>query len=292
MNVKLTKGALSFLASEYANAPAAKARSHVIPAPMELSVSYGGGAARGPRAILKASDQLEAHDRGVAPGHYGIHTQPAIKLSRQASAEAWIDAIEKRVARALAVGAKPLILGGEHTVTLGAARAFSKAGLDIGFVHFDAHADLRDTYEGSPFSHACVMRRVAELGFPIAQFGTRAISEDENQYRRKHRQISAIDAETLMNAPLPNRLLPPRFPKAIYITFDLDGLDPSQMPATGTPVAGGIFWHQAMQILDRVAMGRTVIGGDVVELAPIAGLHFADFTAAQLTHRLLALMTK
>jgi agmatinase len=279
-----------FLASEFASAPAGQAAFHVIPAPMELSVSYGGGTARGPLAILRASDQLEAHDRGVSPGAQGIHTQPVIKLPRGAGAAAWTDAIEARVAQALAAKARPLVLGGEHTVTLGSARAFAAARRKIGFIHFDAHADLRDTYEGSPLSHASVMRRVAELGFPIVQFGTRAYSLEEAGYRRKHR-ITAFDAELLVGAPIPVRLLPAGFPKALFITFDVDGLDPSQMPATGTPVAGGLFWHQAMQILDRVVKGRTIVGADVVELAPIAGLHYADFTAAQLVHRLLALMT-
>lgn len=278
-----------FLASEYPNAPADRAAFHVIPAPMEESVSYGGGTARGPLAILRASQQLEADDRGVAPGKAGIHTQPSLRRPpHDGGAAAWPDAIQTRVTRALAAGAKPLILGGEHTVTLGAARALAAARIQAGFIHIDAHADLRDSYEGTPLSHACVMRRVAELGFPIVQFGTRAYSREEAEYRDRH-NIRAFDSADLQGS-LPARPLPPGFPKHLYITFDLDGLDPSQMPATGTPVAGGLFWHQTMLLLDRVIRGRTVIGADVVELAPISGLHFADFAAAQVAHRLLALM--
>lgn len=278
----------AFLETEYPPARAGRAIFHVIPVPMELSVSYGRGTARGPQAIIEASGQLEAHDRGVAPGALGIHTQPAVRLPKRADAAAWLDAIEARVARALAAGARPLVLGGEHTVTLGAARAFKAAGTRMGFLHFDAHADLRDTYEDSPLSHACVMRRVAELGFPVVQFGTRAYSLEEAAYRRKH-GITFFDADALQGA-LPRRLLPPDFPRDLYITFDVDGLDPSQMPATGTPVAGGLFWHQAMRLLDRLTRGRRVVGADVVELAPVPGLTFADFTAAQLAHRLLSLM--
>ncbi len=284
------RAAPAFLGTEYANAPAGRAAFHVIPAPMEVSVSYGGGAARGALAILRASGQLEAHDRGLAPGRLGIHTQPSIRLPRRASAEAWLDAIQSRVARTLAVGARPLLLGGEHTVTLGAARALAAADKEpVGFIHIDAHADLRDTFEGTPLSHACVMRRVAELGFPLVQFGTRAYAAEEADFRRRSR-IRAYDADALLDAPLPRAPFPARFPRRLYITFDLDGLDPSQMPATGTPVAGGLAWHQAMRLLDRVTRGRTVIGADVVELAPIPGLHHADFTAAQTAHRLLALM--
>jgi agmatinase len=277
----------SFLASEYVPAPARLAAYHVIPVPMETSVSYGGGTAAGPNAILAASQQLEATDGRFAPGRAGIYTQPAVSCS---GAPAQVIArVEGRVARALAAGAAPLILGGEHTVTLGAARAFQAAGMKVGFVQFDAHADLRDAYEGSALSHASVMRRVSELGFPIIQFGVRALCADEADYRRQTGVI-AYDAERLARRPLPSRLIPAGFPKLVYITFDVDGLDPAVMPATGTPVPGGLFWQDAMLLLERIAAGRRVIGADVVELAPIRGLHHADFTAALLAHRLMGLM--
>ncbi len=280
-----------FLASEYPNAAPGAAAFHVIPAPMELSVSYGGGAARGPAAILRASAQLEADDRGVAPGTRGIHTQPSVRPARgRRDAESWLTAIADRVARALESGALPLLLGGEHTVTLGAARALQAAGRRVGFVQFDAHADLRDSYEGGGLSHACVMRRILDLGFPILQLGTRAYCAEERALRRKMR-IPFFDADDLIAARPPARLLPAGFPAEIYVTFDVDAFDPAQMPATGTPVAGGLMWREAAALLDRLAAGRSIVGADVVELAPIPGLHHADFTAAQLAHRLLALMT-
>jgi len=276
-----------FLASEYAPAAAGAAGFHVIPVPMEVSVSYGGGTAAGPAAILAASQQLEAADGRFAPGRAGIHTQQPVVCS--GAAERVIGRVEARVARALAAGAAPLILGGEHTVTLGAARALRAAGVAAGFVQFDAHADLRDAYEGSPLSHASVMRRVSELGFPIVQFGVRALCAEEIAWRRRA-GVVAHDAERLARRGLPARPLPAGFPRAIYITFDVDGLDPAVMPATGTPVPGGLFWQDAMRLLDRIAAGRRVIGADVVELAPVRGLRHADFTAALLAHRLLGLM--
>ena len=279
----------AFLASEYPPAPAKKAAFHVIPVPMELSVSYGGGTRQGPQAILKASQQLEYHDgEGHAcPGP--IHTQTPLNL-RSRAPEAWVQAIEKRVAQALACKAIPILLGGEHTVTLGAARAFHKAGRQIGFIQFDAHADLRATYEGTPLSHACVMRRVHELGFPCLQFGTRAVSAEEYAYRAKHpATITAYDARELAGFTRPRKLIPRDFPREVYVTFDLDGLDPAIMPATGTPVPGGLFWYDALQRLREIARHTRIVGFDVVELAPIKGQHHADFTAALLTQTLMGL---
>jgi len=282
----------SFLASEYKNTAPSKARFHVIPVPMETSVSYGGGTAKGPQAILTASDQLEAFDGSSCPGNLGIHTQAAVKPAKtpakRSLPERWTDAIEKAVAKALKNKAVPVLIGGEHTVTLGAARAFKAAGEKIGFVHFDAHADLRDTYEGSKFSHACVLRRVHELDFPIVQLGTRAYCEEEAAYRAANKKtITAYDADTVAFGELPQKWIPKNFPKKVFITFDLDGLDPSIMPATGTPVPGGLGWWDAMQLIDEVAASRKIIGFDVLELAPIKGLHHADFTAARLVYALM-----
>jgi agmatinase len=184
------------------------------------------------------------------------------------------------------------MLGGEHTVTLGALRAYKARGEAIGIVHFDAHADLRDTYEGSPYSHACVLRRCHELGFPLAQFGTRAYCKDEADYRKANKTtLFASDAETLALKGPPTPLLPKTFPKKIYVTFDVDGLDPAIMPATGTPVPGGLMWYSALFILKEIAADHDIVGCDIVELAPIPGLHHADFTAAKLTQKLMALMT-
>ena len=277
-----------FLSSEFSPATPSTARFHVIPAPMELSVSYGRGAANGPAAILEASQQLEAFDGHGEPGGVGIYTAPFVNPATQ-KPEAWLDAIESSVASALACHALPIVLGGEHTVTLGAARAFKKAGRDIGFLHFDAHADLRDTYEGSPFSHACVLRRVHELGFPVAQFATRAYSRGEHDYRAAHPQtIFAHDAETLASRVPSVPFVPPDFPRDVYVSFDVDAWDPSLMPATGTPVPGGLDWFGALRILHSAMKGRVLAGADVVELAPIPSLPHACFTAARMVYALMA----
>ena len=282
---------LSFLDVLHANAPAAKAQVHVIPAPMETTVCYGGGTAHGPRAILEASRQLDDFDGRRWPTDLAIHTQPFVKpvAGQKSPTERWLAAIEKAVAKALRCGAIPAVLGGEHTATLGSARAFRAAGEKIGFIHFDAHADLRDVYKGTKFSHACVLRRVHELGFPLVQIGTRATCREEVAYRAANaKTIAAYDARFLAKGKLPPKWIPKDFPKKVFVTFDLDGFDPAVIPATGTPVPGGFGWRDALKLIDDVAAARKIVGFDVVELAPIRFLHHPDYTAALLVYVLMA----
>ena len=276
-----------FLASEYAPVAPERAAFHIIPVPFERSVSYGTGAAYGPAALLAATCQLEAMENGCAPGEAGFYTAPAVDCD--GSVEAVLARIETAVARAVSCRACPVLLGGEHTVSLGALRALSHSG-PLGVVQIDAHADMRSHYDGNPFSHACVMyRAVVDLGLPLAQFAVRELSREEADIRRRLGVVH-YDAATLAREGLPSAPLPPDFPRRIYISFDLDGLDASLMPATGTPSPGGLFWHEAVQLLESCAQGREIAGFDVVELAPIPGLHHADFTAAKLAHVLMALV--
>lgn len=281
----------AFLASEYEPAPPEKAAFHVIPVPLERSVSYGGGTARGPAAILAASQQLEALESGMAPGEGGIYTAPPVDCA--GSPEQVLARVQKAVAAALAQGAVPVLLGGEHTVTLGALMALAdharRTGLPFGVVQFDAHADLRHSYGGDTWSHASVMRRAAEdLELPLVQFAVREISREEIEVREKL-GVTHYDAWFLSRVGLPEQPLPEDFPRRIYISFDVDGLDPSLMPATGTPSPGGLTWKECQFILEKCAAGHEIIGLDVVELAPIVGLHHADYTAARLAHFMMGL---
>jgi agmatinase len=277
----------AFLSSEFPPVAPNKAGFHVIPVPYEHTVSYGGGTAAGPEAILQASQELEAIIDGRSPGARGIHTAPAVNTGDEV--EVVMDRIHAATTAALAVGAVPVMLGGEHTITFGAVLALAEH-LDgnVGVVQIDAHADLRETYQGTPWSHACVMRRVLDLGLPIAQFAVRSLSEPEVQLRREC-HIWHLDAEALALEGVPEQPLPANFPKNIYLTFDVDGFDASLMPATGTPEPGGLLWWPAIRLLRRIAAGRRIVGLDVVELAPIPGLHHADFTAAKLVHTLMGL---
>lgn len=278
-----------FLASEYEPAQPEKAAFHIIPVPLEQSVSYGGGTAHGPVAILAASQQLEAWDGISAPGEAGLYTAPAVDCD--APIETVLDRIGAATAHALRCKALPVILGGEHTVSLGALRALAaeaaRTGEPFGVVQFDAHADLRSRYEGSIYSHASVMHRaVADLGLPLAQFAMRDFCREEVEVRRQYNVVH-YDADVLFRQGLPEHPLPEDFPRRLYITFDVDGLDASLMPATGTPSPGGLFWHQALLLIERCLQGRSMVGMDVVELAPLPGLRHADFTAAKLTHALM-----
>ncbi len=282
-----------FLASELGmNTSAEFAFFHVIPAPLERSVSYGKGAQGGPAAILEASQQLESWDGRSSPAELGIHTTPFIDCLGEI--EAVLGRIRERTALSLGMGKIPVLLGGEHTVTLGALQAVRAHFAEpVGLFYFDAHADLRDSYDGSRFSHACVARRAhADLGMELFQFGVRALSLEEATYREKH-GIAHMDAAAFHQSPSRDCCpLPQGFPERIYLTLDVDGLDPSVIRATGTPVPGGPGWHETLAVIERVVHGRKVVGFDVVELAPREEDHASSFAAAQLVHSGMGLIQR
>ena len=199
-----------FLASELPVAEPESCLFHVLPVPLEATVSYAGGTARGPEAILEASDQLELWDGESVPAEAGIYTWPAVDIS--GSPETVLGRVEAAVGGILDCNGLPVLLGGEHTVTYGALAALKKRFGTFGIIQFDAHADLRDSYEGSPWSHACVMRRaVKDLGLPLAQFGVRAMCLDEAEARKEH-GVTFHDAASIARNGLPESLLPRIFP--------------------------------------------------------------------------------
>jgi len=266
------------------------ARFHVLPVPYEKTVSYGHGTARGPAAIIGASGQLERWDGASDPGADGIYTWPAIDCSGKP--EGVIQQIAAAVARILALGKLPVVLGGEHTVTWGVVQGYLQAGIrDFGMVQIDAHADLRDAYEGDPLSHASVMRRVVEAGIPLVQLGIRAFCEEEVAARKQH-GVLAYDAAEIVPRGIDRIELPATFPPNVFFTVDVDGIDPSVLPATGTPVPGGLGWYQTLALFESVARQRRIIGFDVMEFAPIAGFHAFDFCAALLTYKLMGIVQR
>lgn len=261
---------------------------HVIPVPFERSVSYGTGTARGPAAILESSSQLELFTGWNVPAEHGIYTAPEVDCT--GSTEEVLGRIAASVRTTLRLKKIPVLLGGEHTVTCGAIAALKEYFTDFGLIQFDAHADLRDSYEGARYSHACVMRRIHEQGIPLYQLGTRSYCLEEHAYRQEH-NIAFRDAEEIWRDG--HQLhLPDDFPEKVFITFDIDGLDASVMPATGTPVPGGLSWYQAMWLLKQIFASRTCIGFDLVELAPIPGFHGYSFTAAQLVYNMMGYLAE
>lgn len=280
-----------FMSSEIENTPANKARFSVLAVPFEESVSYGGGTKQGPEAIIRASDQLEVWDGYSKPSEHGIHTAEAIDCS--GSPEEVVNRIAAKTQALLEAGSMPVVLGGEHTVTYGVVKGYLAAGFrDFGVVQIDAHADLRDAYEDNPYSHASVMKRVVDEGIPLYQLGIRAYCEEEKNTRESNPKIYFQDADELVPKLINQITLPDDFPKQVFFTVDVDGLDPSVFPSTGTPVPGGLLWHQSLGLFESVANQREIIGFDIMEFAPIKGFHAYDFSAALLTHKLMGITAR
>lgn len=294
----LTKSGLTFLPADDAfldphridrDTPET-ARAVVIPFGLEASVSYGSGTARGPAGLLAASQQLELFDEELWREpylDYGIATIPEPKIAKSVATA--LDQLEGIVAQVLEAKKFPFVIGGEHSLTAGAIRPFVRAHKDLVVLQFDAHADLRDGYLGEHYSHAAAMRRVLDhANVTLVSVGVRAISQpeadfiDANPQRvRMHwgKDQARYDIEEIVK-PLRGR--------PVYVTFDIDALDGAIMPATGTPTPGGLQYLQCLAILRRTAEVSTIVGADLVELAPIKGFHAYDFLAAQLAYKMLS----
>ena len=279
-----------FLGSEIEQPEPDKAMFHVLPVPYEKSVSYGGGTALGPNAILQASWQLEEWDGKSKPCDEGIYTCEPVDCS--VTPQQVIDNIAKATTDIIKAGAMPVVLGGEHTVTYGVIKGLRDAGIDdFGIVQIDAHADLRQAYEGDFLSHASVMKRAVDMGIPLYQLGIRAYCEEEMAFRDEF-GVLYQDADELV----PNRIqsieLPEDFPQKVFFTLDIDGMDPSVFPSTGTPVPGGLDWYQTLNLFESVAKQREIIGFDIMEFAPIEGFHAYDFSASLLTYKLMGIVQR
>lgn len=266
-----------------------RARVAILPVPYEGTVSYGGGTAGGPQAILDASEQLELYDEQIQaePFRCGVWTAPPLAIPAEGG-EAVIRSVEGRVAELLEAEKWVVMLGGEHSITTGGVRAAAARHEDLQVVQLDAHADLRDRYEGGPWSHACVMARCTELA-PVRAIGIRSYSSEEAQRIRDgitgYRITHAWEMDTKDWVEMALEGLEGR---PVYLTIDVDYFDPSVIPSTGTPEPGGAGWHQTLPLLERLFRASRVVCCDVVELAPRPGLHHADFTVARLVYKLIA----
>ncbi|MCE8509778.1 agmatinase [Ruegeria pomeroyi] len=261
------------------------ARFRIIPVPLERTVSYGAGTAGGPGAIIEASNELERITNGAEPCAQGIFTEAP--LDCDGPLPEVMERLAQRTEAAIRAGRVPVALGGEHSLSFGAVMGVARAlGQPLGLVQIDAHADLRIAYQGEKHSHASVMHLLAEEGIRLAQFGVRALCKQEMDERARH-GVFYKDAEELVTGNIHAVDLPGDFPELVYVSFDVDGLDPAQMPATGTPVPGGLGYYQALHLVEHALKGRRCVGLDVVELAPNGNAAW-DFTAAQIVYRLMA----
>ena len=257
-----------------------------------LSVPYDGtstfvkGADKGPQAILNASDSLELYDvqydtdvskAGVYTDHHDYDLS---------TPEAMVKSVYGRVSHFLDMGKRVAMVGGEHSVSVGAIRAMSERYPDLTVLQIDAHADLRDEYHGSPYNHACVMRRAQECA-RVVQVGIRSVCEEE--------QCNIVPENIFYAHNIVGRTgwedeVVERLTGNVYISFDLDGLDPSILPATGTPLPGGLQWYPTLNLLEKVFRARRVVGFDVVELCPQEGNVVSDVLAASLVYKMMGMM--
>ncbi|MGE0627996.1 MAG: agmatinase [Hyphomicrobiaceae bacterium] len=266
------------------------ARAVVIPFGLEASVSYGSGTAKGPAAILAASHQLELFDEELWREpylDYGIATLAEPRIPK--SIEKALDRLDEVVESVVEADRFPFVIGGEHSLTAGAIRPLVRRHPGLTVLQFDAHADLRDGYLGEHYSHASAMRRVLDhKGVSLVSVGIRAMSKPEADFlfaNRRRIHMHFAHAQHLWDI---EDIVAPLNGHPVYISFDIDGLDGSVMPATGTPTPGGLGYWQALAILKRACEVGNVVGADLVELAPMKGLHACDFLAAQLAYKMLS----
>ena len=262
----------------------------VVPFGLEKTVSYGGGTKNGPKEIIKASHQVELYDEELNYEPYkkiGIKTLKPFKIDKNINkALKKISLINENILKKKKF---PLVLGGEHSITPGCIIPFTKKFKNICLLHFDAHADLRESYLGEKYSHASAIRRCLDYkNVSLISFGIRNISEGEIPFLKKNsKRINIFWAKDKKKWNL-NTFKKMIKNKTVYLTFDVDGFDSSIMPATGTPEPGGLFWNESLEIIKIAAKNSNIVGADINELSPIKGFNSYNFLVAKLAYKILA----
>lgn len=283
----------NFLGLDTAQTNLASAPVVILPIPFEATTSYRSGTKEGPRAILDASRYVETYDDELdleLISRIGIHTLPELETD--------LDTVAKTINR-IELAAQEIItkhkflvgLGGEHSVSLGLVRAYHKKYPNLTVIQLDAHADLRNQYEGTKYSHACVMRRIRDLGIPTIGIGIRSMSQPEAEYLRQNQKSAKIyPARLIKTNPAPNTWISEiitHINTPVYVTIDIDVFDPAFVPGTGTPEPGGLDWHTITQLLNELTKRIDIVGFDVVELSPLGGQVVSEFLAAKLVYKFL-----
>ena len=267
-----------------------KEKAVVVPFGLEKTVSYGGGTRNGPREIIKASHQVELYDEELNCEPYkkiGIKTLKPFKINKNIKeALKKMSAINKEI---LNKKLFPMTFGGEHSITPACIEPFVKKHKKISLLHFDAHADLRNSYNGEKYSHASAIRRCLDFkNVSIISFGIRNISRTEIPFLKKNKNrinIFWAKDKPKWNLQKFKKLIKG---KTVYLTFDVDGLDSSIMPATGTPEPGGLLWDETLNIIKIAAKNSNIVGADINELAPIKNFSSCNFLTAKLAYKILS----
>ena len=264
-----------------------RARVVILPVPYDSTTTARAGARDGPAAIIASSVDMELFDVGLGyePYRWGIHTLPEL-APLSGNAEAMIARIEEVAGELIDDGKFVVTLGGEHTVASGSARAYARRIEGLSVLAIDAHADMRNSYLDSEWNHACTLRRISEVA-PVTQVGLRSAEAEEYAYI-KERGFAYYSPQAFRALSSPREIID-GLSQDVYITIDLDGIDPSQMAAVGTPEPGGLFWDEVVELLAAVACERRIVGFDVTELAPDEGPRACAHLAAKLTYRLIGL---
>jgi agmatinase len=286
MNLFNENFSFNFLGLENQNPK--KSRVWILPVPFEMTVFNLGGTKEGPRAIIEASNNVELFDEDLKKdiSKIGIFTLPFLSLTKNSPKEA-VFQVQKATERILKNQKFPVILGGEHTLTLGVALALKKFFKnEFSILQFDAHSDLRDEFEGTKYHHATFARRIVDdLKIKICQVGIRAISKKEFDFLKKTKEVKIFYKRNYKKEEILNFLT-----KKVYLTIDLDVLDPSIMPAVGTPEPEGLFFENVLEIVKEIAKKKEIVGFDVVELSPIPGFFAPNYLAAKLISKILAII--
>ena len=262
----------------------------VVPFGLERTVSYGSGTKNGPKEIIKASHQVELFDEELNKEPYkeiGIQTLKPFKIKRNLNeALSQLSTINEKI---LSEKKFPLVLGGEHSITPGSIKPFIKTHKELILLHFDAHADLRESYQGEKFSHASAIKRCLDFkNLKVVSLGVRNLSKSEMDFYNQNRgRIEIFWAKDKKNWDL-KKLTNLFKNKQVYITFDVDGFDASIMPATGTPEPGGLFWDEVLLIIKSICQISNIVGADINELAPIKKFNSYNFLIAKLAYKILA----
>ncbi|MCI0494169.1 agmatinase [candidate division KSB1 bacterium] len=262
----------------------------VLPVPFERSTSYLKGTAAGPEAIIEASCNVELYDIELndEPYRHGIHTLPPLSFSEHEPIQKSMNHIEAAVTSIVDDGKWPVILGGEHTISYPIFLALQKKYPDMSVLHLDAHTDLRDQYLEDPFSHACVLRRIREHCQNIVSVGIRSVSQEEADYIKTERPHIHYAYE-IQEKGIPIQKIMEELTNDVFITFDLDAIDPSELPSVGTPEPGGLHWYQVVELFKNVFSRKNVVGADIVELLPDKVNIHSDFWAAKMIYKMIGL---